>query len=58
MSEELSDIDDGTAEQRAEYRRRLEDAVQMSEHDREAGVAIWEVRRPAYRPQWVRCIGS
>ena len=53
MSEEISDIETDNDDVRRNYRRRLEDAARLTEAEREARLPVWEVRRPAYRPQRV-----
>ena len=53
MSEEISDIETDNEDTRRDYRRRLENAARLTQSERDSGAPVWEVLRPAYRPQRV-----
>ncbi|KAI0038185.1 hypothetical protein FA95DRAFT_1613570 [Auriscalpium vulgare] len=56
MSDELSGLDTDDETKRRTHRDELATAARLSKEDRDEGVPVWEVRRPAYRTQEVNDI--
>jgi hypothetical protein len=53
MSDEISDKDTDDEEKAEEYRVELAKKANLSASDMEAGQAVWEVIRPAWRSEMV-----
>ncbi|KAI0045688.1 hypothetical protein FA95DRAFT_1573624 [Auriscalpium vulgare] len=56
MSDELSGLDTDDESKRQTHRDEVAAAARLSKEDKDEGIPVWEVRRPAYRTQEVNDI--